>query len=106
MSHPIIKTACVAAGLAVAALAVSSAHAGKLNIQQKNDLAAAKALTYKQQAVVSPSQIADGGVVAQVPVELDHYLTASPDAKGKMHVRDTDASGSAPASTVEVSDEI
>lgn len=106
MSHPIIKTACMAAGFAVAAIAVNSAHAGKLNIKQKNDLAAAMALTHQQQAVASPAQIADGGVVAQVPVELDHYLTASPDAKGKMHVRDTDASGSAPVSVVEVSDEI
>lgn len=106
MSHPIIKTACLAAGLAVAALATSSAYAGKLNIKQKNDLAAAMALNHQQKAVAAPEQMADGSVVAQVPLELDHYLTASPDANGKMHVRDTDPAGPAPVSTVEVSDEI
>lgn len=118
MSH-LIKTACVLAGFAVASMAAGSAHAGKkpLTVQQKNQMAAemlrnnqAKAKTTRKAvstlALQSPSPT--GGIYAEVPVELDHYLTASPDANGNMRVRDTDAHGpstTSTTSTVEASNE-
>ena len=117
MSHPIIKTACVVAGFAVAALAATSAHAGKLSVKQKNEMAAAMARNYqaKEQktALRTPAKAAllapnsgIGKMSAELPPELDIYLTASPDANGNMHVRDTDASGSSTVTAVEKSDEI
>lgn len=115
MSHPIIKTACVVAGFAVAALAATSAHAGQpLNMKQKTDLAAAMARSQQANSRVVPKTIAEaeagmtvsGGIVSlDVPEELHNYLTASPDAKGNLHVRDTDATGSSTAAAVELTNE-
>ena len=115
MSHPIIKTACVVAGFAVAALSATTAHAGQpLTMKQKNDLAAAMASSYQANSQIVPKTVAEaeagltvsGGVVSlDIPEELHNYLTASPDAKGNMHVRDTDATGSSTAAAVEVSNE-
>ncbi len=105
MSHQIIKTACVMAGFAVAALAATSALAAPpLSVKQKNEMAEAMARNY-QSAQESPTT-AQGGVAAEVPAELDHYLTASPDAHGHMRVRDTDPTGPTSTPAVEVSDEI
>ena len=116
MSHPIIKTACVVAGFAVAALAATSAHAGKLSVKEKNEMAETMARNYfakQKTALRSTARSAtaapaarNGNMSAELPMELDIYLTASPDANGNMHVRDTDASGSSTVTAVEKSDEI
>ncbi len=113
MSHPIIKTACVVAGFAVAALAATSAHAAKpLSVKQKNEMAEAMARNHQSQqktVVKASARTALAGTdatMAAVPEELDHYLTASPDANGHMRVRDTDASGPSTVTAVEVSDDI
>ena len=121
MSHPIIKTACVVAGFAVASLAATSAFAAKpLSVKQKNEMAEAMARNYqaKQQKTALKSTArtgntalggkmsSDGTMSAELPMDRDIYLSASPDAKGNMHVRDTDASGPSTVTAVEVSDEI
>lgn len=113
MSHPIIKTACVVAGFAVAALAATSAHAAKpLSVKQKNEMAEAmarnnqvKSKTAQRTTALAIRQLPTGGTVAAVPEELDHYLTASPDANGHMRVRDTDPNGQSTAAAVEVSND-
>lgn len=119
MSHLMIKTACVVAGFAVAALAATSAHAAKpLSVKQKNEMAEAMARDYqaKQRKTalrtttktsVTPIAARNGAPMqAELPPELDHYLTASPDANGNMRVRDTDASGPSTVTAVEVNDDI
>lgn len=106
------------AGFAVAAIAATSAHAAKpLSVKQKNEMAEAKARQYHSQqkttlrtttkATLAAPQAGNGSpMAAQLPPELDHYLTASPDANGHMRVRDTDANNSSTVTAVEVSDEI
>ncbi len=117
MSHPIIKTACVVAGFAVAALAATSAYAAKpLSVKQKNEMAEAMARKNESSTKAAPKTLtranatlqtaAGGGTIAAVPESLDHYLSASPDANGHMRVRDTDASGPSTATAVEVSNDI
>ena len=114
MSHPIIKTACVVAGLAVAALAATSAYAATpLNAKQKKDLAEAMAMNQQAKSKVLPETVAQaeaevkvsGGVASNdIPEVLHNYLTAKPDANGNMRVIDTDATGHV-APAVEVSNE-
>ena len=77
------------------------------------ELAQAKAnsqLNQQKTMANTPAKTAmqsNGGMMqSDVPVEFDHYLTASPDANGHMRVRDTDASGPSTVSAVEVPDEI
>ena len=115
MSHPIIKTACVVAGFAVATLAATSAHAAEpLNLQQKLALGSAMANNQKAKFKVIPKTVAEaeagtttsGGMVSSdIPEELHNYLSAAPDTRGNMHVRDIDPSGQSSSTVVEVSNE-
>ena len=101
------------AGFAVAAIAATSAHAAKpLSVKQKNEMAEAmkrnnqaKPKTALRSTAKTALASPTGGTIADVPEELDHYLTASPDANGHMRVRDTDSSGTSTAVAVEVSNE-
>ncbi len=112
MSHPIIKTTCVVAGFAVAALAATSALAGPpLTIEQKIEMG--KAMSRNQQkappktaATAEATERTDGAAtVIEVPEDVYNFLSASADAQGNMVVRDVDANGHSPAVAVEVSDE-
>ncbi len=132
MSRPFSKVLCLSAGLAFAIAAAGSANAAKplsgkpqnqntvkkpLTVKQKNEMARAVARTPQKAPPKTMAEAEanmrksggmrkDGGMMfLEVPEEVYNYLTASADADGKMHVRDTDASGHSHAHTVEVSNE-
>jgi hypothetical protein len=110
-----IKTPSALAAFAVVALFAGPAIAGMpMNVVEKWAAADAMARNQQAKAKVAPKSMAkaeaiatvsDGTTVIPVPEELYHYLTASPDAKGHMQVRDTDSAGTPVATAVEASDE-
>ncbi len=103
MSHPMIKTACVVAGFAVAALAATSAHAAKpLTIQQKIAMGEAMARAHQTKASSKSKTSAKtsaktmqfsmpaGGAGAEVPEDLQNYLTVQHNADGTLHILESD----------------
>lgn len=124
MSHLFTKIACVSAGLVIAALAAGSAIAAKpiagskpqpakqsLSVKQKNELAAAMARSKQKAApktmakAEATMEVSGGVTIIEVPEDLYNYLTATPDAHGKMRVRDTNAAGHSNAAAVEATHE-
>ena len=123
MSRPFKKIVCLLAGFAVATLAAGSAIAAKpitgskpnavkqsLSIKQKNDLA--KFMAGPNATKSNPGRRAKEGIMvdaggaesSMVPEELDQYLGATADAKGRMRVSDIDLKAK-PAAAVEATNE-
>lgn len=99
-----IKTTSALAAFAVVALMAGPAIAGApLNVVQKKALADAKA----QQTQAAANQGLSGtnsSDSAYVPEDLHNYMHVQKDAKGTLHVLETDGS-TAPAKIVEVTNE-
>lgn len=114
MSHPIIKSACVVAGFAVAALAATSAYAAKpLSVKQKHEMAEAMARNSQMKAPPKTMAAAAATLIAApaglegvaVPEELDNYMTVQYDAKGNPHIVESDHAAQPVLKTVEASNE-
>ena len=104
MSHPMIKTACVVAGFAVAALAATSAQAAKpLSVKQKNQMAEAMAhnqnakakgksapKTMAQAAKTETLAAGGSGSNVEVPEELHNYLSVQHNADGTLRIIESD----------------
>ena len=94
------RNRCLAASLAIAALAAGSAQAAKpMNVLEKKAAAEAMALAYQQRAATrqvarktAPTTLAapGGGTGTEVPDDLHNYLHAQVDAQGNVRIVETD----------------
>lgn len=119
MSHPTIKTACVVAGFAVAALAATSAQAAKpLSVKQKNEMAEQMARTYQARQATAKLQrgvaktaapktlsAPGGGTGMEVPDDLHNYLSVQRNADGTLRVIETDGTTAPVVQAAEASNE-
>jgi len=111
MSHAFIKAACASAGLVLALAAAGTAHAAKpianskpqavkkpLTIEQKIAMGDAMARSHKPrtapktmaQAAKTVTVMAGGGEGAEVPDDLQNYLSVVRDAQGNLRILETD----------------
>ncbi len=120
MSHPLIKSVCVVAGFAVAALAATSAHAAKpLSVKQKNEMAEAAVRAHQAKAAfkgkAAPKTMAqaaatqfsagNGMIGMEVPEELHNYLSVQRNADGSLRIVETDGVAQPVLKAAEVSNE-